>query len=52
MALRGAFSDGFQTKVLPQTKANAAFHAKTAIGKLKAEMMPTTPRGCQVSSNL
>ena len=48
----GAFSDGFQTSVLPHTSASAAFQANTAIGKLKAEMMPTTPSGCQVSSSL
>jgi hypothetical protein len=33
----------------PHTSASAAFHAHTATGKLKAEMTPTTPSGCQVS---
>ena len=51
-AHKGAFSDGFQTRVLPHTSASAAFQAKTAIGKLNAEIMPTTPSGCQVSSSL
>src|SRR5260370_34439098 len=48
-AVRGVFSEGFQTTALPQTRARAAFQLQTATGKLKAEMMPTTPRGCQVS---
>ena len=29
----------------PQTHAIAAFQAQTATGKLKAEIIPTTPRG-------
>ena len=33
----------------PQMSASAAFQDQTATGKLKAEMMPTTPSGCQVS---
>lgn len=37
----------FQTKRFPQTKAIAAFHANTAQGKLKAEIIPTTPIGFQ-----
>ena len=44
-AVRGVFSDGFQTTALPQTRASAAFQLQTATGKLKAEMMPTTPSG-------
>ena len=47
--MTGVFSDGFQTTASPQTKASAAFHDHTATGKLKAEMTPTTPTGCQVS---
>jgi hypothetical protein len=47
--VRGVFSDGFQTMLLPQTSASAAFHDQTATGKLNAEMMPVTPSGCQVS---
>ena len=35
--------------VSPQTRAMAVFHDHTATGKLKAEMTPTTPSGCQVS---
>src|SRR6266702_3987087 len=48
-AVSGVFSDGFQTTALPQTRASAAFHDQTATGKLKAEITPTTPSGCQVS---
>ena len=48
-AVRGVFSDGFQRMGLPQTNASAAFHAHTATGKLKAEMMPTGPSGCHIS---
>jgi hypothetical protein len=35
--------------LLSQASASAAFHDQTATGKLKAEMMPVTPSGCQVS---
>ncbi len=48
-AVSGVFSDGFQTMLLPQTSARAAFHAQTATGKLKALIMPTTPSGCHIS---
>jgi hypothetical protein len=48
-AVNGVFSDGFQTRVLPQTRARAAFHDQTATGKLKAVMIPVMPSGCQVS---
>ena len=48
-AQSGVFSDGFQTTLSPQTKARQAFQAQTATGKLKAEITPTTPSGCQVS---
>ncbi len=48
-AVSGVFSEGFHTQALPQTSASAAFHDHTATGKLNAEMMPTTPSGCQVS---
>ncbi len=48
-AVNGVFSEGFQTVELPQTIASAAFHDQTATGKLKAEMMPITPSGCQLS---
>ncbi len=48
-AVSGAFSDGFQTQALPQTRAMAEFHDHTAAGKLKAEMIPVTPSGCHVS---
>ena len=46
---RLAFSDGFHTTALPQTSASAVFHDQTATGKLKADITPTTPKGCQVS---
>ncbi len=46
----GVFSDGFHTTALPHASASAAFHAHTATGKLKAEITPHTPNGCQVSS--
>ena len=44
-----AASAGFQTTVSPATRARAVFQAYTATGKLNAEMIPTTPSGCQVS---
>src|SRR5947208_2583039 len=49
MAVRGVFSDGFQTRVSPQTSASMAFQAHTATGKLKAVMMPIAPSGCHCS---
>ena len=36
---------------LPQTIPIAWFHPNTATGKLKAVMIPTSPRGFHVSSN-
>ena len=48
-AVRGAFSDGFQTTGSPHTSAMAEFHDHTATGKLNAEITATTPAGCQVS---
>ena len=39
------FSEGFHTQESPQTQASAVFQAHTATGKLKAEMIPTTPIG-------
>ena len=49
MAVSGVFSEGFQMTGSPQTSASAAFHDQTATGKLKAEMTPQGPIGCQVS---
>jgi hypothetical protein len=50
IAHSGVFSDGFHSALSPQTSASIAFHAHTAIGKLKAVItMPTVPSGCQVS---
>ena len=51
-AVSGAFSDGFQITLSPQTSASAAFHDHTATGKLNAEMMPTGPIGCHCSVSL
>ncbi len=48
-AVSGVFSDGFHTTGSPHTKASAAFQDHTATGKLKAEMTPQTPSGCQDS---
>lgn len=39
----------FQTQTSPHTRASARFHPRTAAGKLKAVMMPTTPRGFHYS---
>ena len=50
IAVSGVFSDGFQITGLPQTSASAAFQDQTATGKLKAEITPTGPIGCQVSA--
>jgi hypothetical protein len=36
----------------PQIQANAVFQAQTATGKLKAEMIPTTPIGWYCSAIL
>ena len=41
---KGAFSEAFQTQVSPQIHAKAVFQFQTATGKLKAEIIPTTPR--------
>ena len=49
IAVSGVFSDGFQITGSPQTSASAAFQLHTATGKLKAEMTPHGPIGCQVS---
>ena len=48
-AVSGVSSEGFHTRVSPQTSAIAAFHDHTATGKLNAVITPTTPSGCQVS---
>lgn len=41
--------DPFQVIQFPQIKAIAAFHPKTAFGKLKAVIIPTIPNGFQTS---
>ena len=43
MAVKGVFSDGFQTHTSPQTQASMAFQLQTATGKLKADITPTIP---------
>ena len=42
---KGAFSLGFQTHTFPQTQAKATFQLQTATGKLKADIIPTIPKG-------
>src|SRR5690606_757969 len=44
-AHKGVLELGFQTQTSPQTQAKAAFQDQTATGKLKAEIIPTTPSG-------
>src|SRR5690606_35868344 len=44
-AHNGVFELGFHTQTSPQTQAIAAFQDHTATGKLKAEIVPTTPNG-------
>src|SRR6478735_6882333 len=46
---KGVFSLGFQMLTLPQTHDSALFHAHTATGKLKADIMATIPTGCHCS---
>src|SRR2546423_11314281 len=48
-AQRGVFSDGFQIQTSPQTHASILFQLHTATGKLNAEIIPTTPKGCHCS---
>ena len=48
-AVRGVFSDGFQTTVSPQTSASAAFQDHTATGKLNVVITPIGPSGCHCS---
>src|ERR1700740_2884639 len=42
----GSFSLGLSTTALPAAIAIGKNHIGTIAGKLKGEMMPTTPRGC------
>ncbi len=41
----GSFSDGFNTKVLPQAMAKGNIHKGTIAGKLNGVMPATTPSG-------
>src|SRR5260370_4312504 len=45
----GSFSDGLNTKVLPQAMASGNIHIGTMPGKLNGEMPATTPTGCLTS---
>ncbi len=40
MAVKGVFSDGFQSTVLPVTAAIIAFHDQTATGKIESADNP------------
>lgn len=44
-AMTGASSEGFHTTVLPARIAGRIFQLGTAMGKLPAVIMPTTPMG-------
>merc|ERR1719154_836390 len=46
---RGVEGAPFQMVTSPQIMEMAEFQPNTAMGKLKAEMMPTTPRGLYIS---
>lgn len=49
MVIRDVVGAPFQTTKSPQMNAMAAFHPKTAQGKLKAVITPTIPNGFQSS---
>ena len=49
MAQSGVRGEGFHTVTSPQMAAMKAFQDHTATGKLKAEITPTTPKGCHCS---
>ena len=42
------WGDPFQVIQFPQIKAIAAFHPNTALGKLKAVIIPTIPSGFHI----
>src|SRR5882724_2468424 len=44
-AQSGVFSEGFHIQTSPQTQPSILFQLQTATGKLKAEMIPTIPKG-------
>jgi hypothetical protein len=48
--VRGVEGAPFHKVQLPQTRLRQWFQPKTATGKLKAVMIPTTPRGFHCSS--
>ena len=50
-AVSGVLGEGFHTQALPQMTPRQAFQDHTATGKLKAVMMPTTPRGSHCSGH-
>ena len=45
IAESGTLEDGFHRFTSPQTAASIAFHAQTATGKLKEEIVDTIPNG-------
>ena len=49
MAALGSFSLGLSTTVLPAAIAMGKNHIGTIAGKLKGEMIPTTPMGSRRS---
>ncbi|CAB4573077.1 unannotated protein [freshwater metagenome] len=44
----GSFSLGLMTTALPLAIASGKNHIGTIAGKLKGEMIPTTPSGCLI----
>lgn len=47
--IKGVVGAGFQIVIFPVIIDKAKFQKKTAQGKLKAEITPTTPRGFHYS---
>ncbi len=47
LGVRGTFSDGLSTKVLPQAMAKGYIQSGTIAGKLKGVMPAQTPMGCR-----
>ena len=45
LALAAAYSAGFQTTVLPHSRAGTRYQEGTATGKFPAVITPTTPTG-------
>jgi len=49
MAIKGVVGAGFHNVIFPPIIDKAKFHPKTALGKLKAVITPTTPKGFHYS---